>query len=401
MSVAATSRASTARRDLTLLAVGQAVSVAGDMAAFVALLLRLRPEGSGWVAALLAAQLLPVVALAPLAGRVVDHVESRQVLLAALAGQAVVAVPLALLSSPWATVALFAVLSGFAVFAGPARSSLVPVITGEDEARRGYSRVATGTSTGYIIGPIVGGVLTATLGVTVALLIDAGSFVVLTVAVWLMRVRRPPADAPDAHAERRGGFAIIRRSKVLSLALVISAVAISCAVVDNVAAPYRFVNQLGGSSTVYGAYLTLWGAGAFVGTQVLPRLPKGRTETALAAGNLLIGAGTAGIGLAATVPVAFVASVVGGFGNGLANVSESALIAAHTPASHRGRVFASAGAIMQVAIGAGTVAAAPLVAVLGANHAMILGGALATVVAAFGVAVSLRRTDPPEPASVR
>jgi hypothetical protein len=42
------------RRDLLVLAAGLAVSTAGDSAALVVLLLRLRPAGSGWVAALLA-----------------------------------------------------------------------------------------------------------------------------------------------------------------------------------------------------------------------------------------------------------------------------------------------------------------------------------------------------------
>ena len=63
------------------------MSTAGDAAALVALLLRLRPEGSGWVAALLAGELIPVILLAPVAGRVVDRFDSHRVLLIALIGQ--------------------------------------------------------------------------------------------------------------------------------------------------------------------------------------------------------------------------------------------------------------------------------------------------------------------------
>src|SRR5262245_29148235 len=85
-----------ARRDLNLLAAGLALSTAGDAAALVALLLRLQPHGSAWVAGLLAAELIPYVVLAPLTGRVVDRFETRRVLLIALAGQAVLCVPLAL-----------------------------------------------------------------------------------------------------------------------------------------------------------------------------------------------------------------------------------------------------------------------------------------------------------------
>jgi MFS family permease len=73
-------------RDLTLLAAGQAVSVTGDSAALVALMLRLHPSGSGWVAALLAAELIPFVVCAPLSGRAVDRMESWRLLLMALVG---------------------------------------------------------------------------------------------------------------------------------------------------------------------------------------------------------------------------------------------------------------------------------------------------------------------------
>lgn len=124
-----------------MLAVGRAVSTAGDLAALIALLLRLRPEGSGWVAALLAAQLIPVVLLAPVAGLVVDRFENRRVLVIALTGQAVAAVPPALVSSPAATVGLFAGLYAFSVFVGPATSALVPAITGEHEVSSGLLAV--------------------------------------------------------------------------------------------------------------------------------------------------------------------------------------------------------------------------------------------------------------------
>jgi len=108
-------------RDLWLLASGQAVSTAGDAAALAALLLRLQPAGSGWVAALLAAELIPYVLLAPLSGRLVDRYETRRLLVIALAGQAVVAVPLAVAGGPLATVLLFLALNAVSTAVRPAR----------------------------------------------------------------------------------------------------------------------------------------------------------------------------------------------------------------------------------------------------------------------------------------
>ena len=71
-------------RDLRLLAAAVALSAAGDMLLVVVLALRVHDlTGSGFaVSALFAALMVPVVLLAPFAGRLVDRVETRRVLLA-------------------------------------------------------------------------------------------------------------------------------------------------------------------------------------------------------------------------------------------------------------------------------------------------------------------------------
>jgi MFS family permease len=384
-----------ADRDLVLLAGGQAISVAGDSAALVALLLRLRPDGSGWVAALLAAELIPFVVLASVSGRIVDAVESRRVLLVALVGQAAVAVPLAFVSAPAGTVALFAALNAFATLVRPATSALVPAATGANGAARGYAWLATGAGLGWIVGPALGGIVTGTLGATAALLGDAGTFALLAGAVALVRARRRVGE--HAHEDSaRGGFALLWRAPVLRSALVTSGVATACAVVDNVAAPFRFVDQLGTSSSGYGLYLTVWGTGALLGVQVLPRLSAPRHPAALAAGNLLMGLAICGVGLAPTFVVALVAAIFGGFGNGLVNVTLNAVVAAQTPEAQHGRAFAAAGASIQTSVGAGTAVGAPLVAAFGAGHAMAGAGALAaltTLVAAPWLSRPPRSTE--------
>ena len=380
-------------RDLALLAAGQAISVAGDAAALVALLLRLRPDGSGWVAALLAAELLPFVLLAPLSGRIVDRVESRRVLLIALAGSAATTVPLALVSAAWATVALFAGLNAFAALVRPATSALVPTATGAEGAARGYAWLATGAGLGFIAGPALGGLVTGTLGSTAALLGDAGTFALLAAAVALVRTRRAPGKA-GPEEDTHGGFALLWRAPVLRFALLSTGVSTACAVVDNVAAPFRFVDQLGTDSTGYGLYLKVWGVGSLFGVQVVRRLPAARHPVALGAGNLLMGLAIGGIGLAPTLVLALAVSGFGGFGNGLVNVTLNAVVAANTLPAQHGRAFAAAGATMQTSVGVGTAAGAPLVAAFGAGHAMAGTGALAALTTLAALALN-RSPRPP------
>lgn len=374
-------------RDLWLLAAGQAVSTAGDAAALAALLLRLQPSGSGWVAALLAAELVPWLLFAPLSGRLVDRFETRGVLLVALAGQAVVAVALALVPGPAATIAVFFALNGFSTAVRPATSALVPAVVGAGDAQRGYARLATGTGIGWVVGPALGGLLTGTLGATAALLVDAGTFAVLAVLVVGVQARRRPGtpSAEPGDARQRGGFALIRHSPILRLAVGISAVAIGCAVVDNVAAPFRYIDELHASDLEYGAYLTVWAIGSLAAVQVVPRLPRRHLVPVVALGNLLTGLGIAGIGALPAVLLSYLAALVGGVGNGLENTTLSALVARHTPDARHGAAFAAVGMTSQAAIGVGTAVASPLVAALGAGSAMLAAGLTAAAVAFAGL----------------
>jgi MFS family permease len=324
------------------------------------------------------------------------------VLLVGLIGQAIVAVPLALVDSVGTTVALFAVLNALSTLVRPATSALVPAAVGAERAARGYTTLATGTGFGWIAGPALGGLITGAVGSQTTLLLDAGTFALLGVGVSLVRARRPPgarAAREPGGGRREGGLRLLWRPPILRVALLVSAIATGCAVVDNVAAPYRFVNQLGTDDFGYGLYLALWGIGALIGVQVLPRLDARHHVTALVVGNVLVGLGIAGIGLAPTFGLALVASAGGGFGNGLVNVAQNALIAGHTPLAQHGQAFAAAGAVMQTAIGVGTAVAAPLVIALGAGDAMIAAGGLAAVAALLGLIVTVAQTARAAPTS--
>ncbi len=299
-------------------------------------------------------------------------------------------------------------LNALSTVVRPATSALIPAVVGQHDAPRGYARLATGAALGYLLGPALGGIITGTLGASTMLLLDAATFAILTVAVACVRARRPPqrlAMDGTGPAGTWSGFQLLWQSRVLRTAMLVSAVATGCAVVDNVAAPFRFIDQLGTTDFGYGTYLTVWGAGALLGVQLLPRIPVRHHLAVLTTGNLLTGLGIAGIGLAPTLMIALISSAVGGIGNGLVNVTQNALIAGHTPNAQHGRAFAAAGATMQTAIGVGTAVAAPLVATLGAGHAMTVAGGLAALTSLTALAAltghhrpaTTPHSQPPEP----
>lgn len=76
------------RRDFALLLAGAAVSTVGGSLALLAVMVHLEPAGPGWIAAAWAGELVPVVLLAPWVGRIIDRFRNRELLLAAIALQA-------------------------------------------------------------------------------------------------------------------------------------------------------------------------------------------------------------------------------------------------------------------------------------------------------------------------
>lgn len=375
------------------MATGIMVSTAGDAAALIALLYQLRGDGVGWVSALLAAELLPAVLLAQTLGRLVDRVDNKRLLVIGLAAQAVLVVPLAFVRSPLLIVVLFTVLIAMASLVRPAISAMIPALSGEERMASAYAWVATGSGIGWIAGPAAGGLLMAAFGLRTTLLVDAATFVVLALVCSRLRATRGGHIDVDTPESRLSGARILWRNAILRNSLLVSGLVIMCAVVDNVAAPFRFVDQLGTGAGGYGAYLALWGVGALVGAQLPRRLPPTTLPIMLAVGNLLTGAGILGIGVAPSLAVALIASVVGGIGNGLENVAVSALVANQVQPDARGRAFASVGALFQVSTGLGTLAGAPLVAVFAAGATMAGAGGLTVLVSMGAVLWAWRRLD--------
>ena len=79
----------------------------------------------------------PVVLLAPFAGRLVDRVETRRVLLFVSLAQAVVAAGLVFAGGLAPILVLAALLGAGAAIAGPAEAALVPATVAEDAAGEG------------------------------------------------------------------------------------------------------------------------------------------------------------------------------------------------------------------------------------------------------------------------
>jgi MFS family permease len=111
----------------------------------------------------------------------------------------------------------------------------------------------------------------------------------------------------------------------------------------------------------------------------------GHARAALA-GTGLMALALAGYGLAPAVVVLVPVSILGGIGNGLANVSVATLVMTRSAERVRGRVSAALGAVINAASVSALVVGGGLAAVLGPRLIFLLAGALGALVTAITAA---------------
>jgi hypothetical protein len=204
-----------------LLAGAVGVSALGDWLAMTPLALRLQEDtGSGLVvAALFVALWGPVIVLAPLAGLLVDKLETRRLLALVSLTQAGVAVALAFADSPVGILVLAALLgSGFAL-AQPAEFALVPVVAGEAQLAQANGYVETARYAGFTLGPLIGGVLAAVGGTSIAMLVNAVTFLAVAGAALVIRAERRFGSLDRGKDRARDGIVFLFRDRMLGLVI--------------------------------------------------------------------------------------------------------------------------------------------------------------------------------------
>jgi MFS family permease len=363
-------------RDLSLLAAGAAVSQFGNSLSLLVLVFWATPISSLLVAAILVAELLPLVPGAPLAGLLVDRLPNRRLLITALLVQGAAIASIApLMGTPALVVALVFVSGCGLAVAVPATSALVPHIAGEQESTRGYAMVGTARSVGSIAGVTGGALLAGFFGHPAAMLIDGLTFVAYAVLLAFVKSERRPSGEHEERPSALAGIRHVRRDPVMFAAIVGLAFFVGAVVVINVADPafVRFV--LHGDEFLLGAINACWTVGILLGNQLAARL---RTVSQVARALAISGI-TTGIGV--LIPAAFpyaVASgagwLIGGMSNGVDNVTMNAIVRLRTPEEMRGRAFAAVGSMVNGANLLGTATAGVLLLFMGPRTVFVVGG---------------------------
>ena len=321
-------------------------SGAGTWLALVALEVDVwtKTHSSGWVAALLIADLLPTFAIGVLVGPLVDRLSRKRLLVGADLARFGVFALLPFTTSATQVVVL-ATVAGIATgFFRPAVYAGVPNLVSDEDLPQANSLLQAVDNLTWALGSIIGGALVAASSVDVAYWLNSCSFLISAVFLFGIpqgRLQATPAASRGHWADLKDGFSVVLRSRALLTVLIAWNVAMLHNAAVNVAEvrlAFRAFDAgqfglglmmgMAGVGLAFGAYL----AGQWIERRGLPRVY-----------GASLGLMAIGIGLAAVAPNVWVAAacvVISGAGNGAAVVCNALLVQRGAPDNLRGRAFA-------------------------------------------------------------
>ncbi|MEO8437656.1 MAG: MFS transporter [Chloroflexota bacterium] len=409
-------------RDFRLVWFGEAVSLLGDQFQTVAVAwLVLGLTGSGLaLGSILVAAAIPRGIFLLLGGVLADRVSPRDLafgsnLLRAVLTTVVAGLVLGAQVQLW-HLALVGALFGTvdAVF-WPAINTLVPRLVPTDRLAAANALMqGTGQLAGTI-GPALAGFAVALIGVGAAYVIDAASFVIAAVALWLVRsgataARPAPVTetettetAADPHATIEsprpsiatalieGARAVLGDPVMRSIVILSTGVNLAFTGPVVVGLPWLVLVRFGGDAAALGLLFAGFGAGSLVGVLLGGSLPRPRRFGWLVLGLVIgMGIGLGAIGLAPSVVSTAAILVVIGTMNGYVNVVMIAWVQEKTEPAMLGRTmsFLMLGSVVAAPL---SIAVAAVLVDADATVMFLAAGALVVVCGLIAMASGLPR----------
>jgi MFS family permease len=340
------------------------------------------------VGGVLVARLLPTLA-SPFVGVLADRLDRRAVLVAGDLVRAILVFGLIFVRDLPAIYALVFLLGAAQTVFNPTVRAAFPNVVGGGDLTRANALISGTFSFSVMAGPALGGVLVASVGVEVAFLLDALTFLV---SAGLISTIPLPAAERDGEGEGffgdlRAGLGYLAGARV---PLAIVAGAFLATLTANATIPaeaFLAKNTFGAGDVGYGLIASLWGGGMILGSAMTVVL-GGRMDLTLLYFVSIFATAVAfvGVGLSPTFVLALGAIAVAGVANGVDNVATDTVLQKRVPDAFMGRVFSA----RFMTFSAGEALAYPLGGLIvdasGPRHTYLLAGA---ATAAAGLLVVL------------
>lgn len=367
------------------------ISQVGDVAQFTTLaLLIVALTGSGLgVSAVVLAEIVPVLLLAPLAGSLVDRLPRVRVMVAADLIRVVLAGVLALWHDSAAVAYAVAFgLSAGQVFFNPAAQSVLPSLVRDDELVAANSGIWTAAVTAQIAVAPVTALVAVNVGFGPAFAVNAVSFALSALVLRGLReperTRPVSVTSPFAHAREAlsalGQIPLLKALAAGQFLAALSAGATSALLV------VLAQDRLGGGEG-YGLLVAAIGAGAALGPLLLLRKVKDPRRPLFVFGPYAVrGVVDLVLAIVTAVPLAAAALVVYGLSTSTGSVTFSSLVQSRVPEDLRGRAFAGFDVLWQCGRMVSLLGGGLLADAVGIQAVYLLGGVLLLSAAAAGTA---------------
>lgn len=344
-------------KDFTLLWLGMSISQLGDGAGFIGLMWWIQTRtGSALVLGLMAmVRGLVNVALGPVGGVIADRLNKRTIIIAMDTTRGSIYASLAYLAfTDQLTTPLLLFLVGLnsacSVFFNPSINASVPLLVAKSELPRANSLMQITGNIVSIIGYSAGGILAATIGTPLLLLIDSVSFLLSAVSELFIviptLVKAAKAGTESVWEGLKIGFSYVRNNMVLFRIIQLAAI------INFVSAPFfillpKYVQHtLHGSPALYGYIMAATMAGT-LGASLIIATTKWveRNLWAIKYGLLFQGISMV---LMISIPRQWPVALIGiflasGLINGLVNIYFGALMQRITAPEHLGKTFGLVG----------------------------------------------------------
>jgi MFS family permease len=364
---------------------GQAISFVGDavsMVALVILVVQLTGSASA-VGGALVARLLPTFA-SPLFGVLTDRFDRRVVLVASDLVRATLVLGLVFARDLVVIYGLVFLIGSARALFNPTIRAAFPSVVSEGDLTRANSLIGGTFSASVTVGPALGGLLVASVGVSVAFLVDAATYLISAGLLSRIPLPRPQREEEEVGVfrELRSGFSYLAGSRV---PLAVMAGAFLTVLATDLAIPaevFLAKGTFGAGDIGYGLLVSLWGIGMVVGSALTGILgDRLKLLPVYFLGIFVWALALAGTGLSPTFVVALGMLAVAGAANGVDNVVTDTILQRRVPNAFLGRVFS----VKYLGYGAGEAIAYPaggvLVDALGPRSTFLLAGILTAVVA--------------------
>jgi MFS family permease len=338
-----------------------------------------------------AARLGPALMSQPLAA-FIDRRAGRRGLAVCFLVEAVLFALLAL-PLPVAVLILVPLLTGTLAVCcrGVTRAEAAVRLTRTDQLRAGNSALNMGFAIAGTLGAAAGGALAALTSATVPLFAASACFVVGGLLVVRTERARPEAEASNAFAHLREGWAYARSDRMAALLITVQTAALLAFMLVIPIEVVYAERDLHAGAAGYGALLATWGLGIIVGGLLFARA---RSPLTFLAGlsSLAVAAAYAGLAVAPTLGLACAASLLGGIGNGVQWVAVMTALQERVPEALQVRVVGLLDAGAQLAPGLGFALGSVLTALLSARATYAIAGAATTVAATCFFVMHARAT---------